>query len=549
MRSKGELFSTTGDGLAKVTTDGWVSRAGDRFRDQFDTEPGRWRDAGADWHTAAGALEGFADDLENAQQRARWAESEHARGEQMTRDAKAAYDADVSRAQGEAARDRAAGMTVNLTIAPFQDPGEQVRQGALHELASARSDLDAAAHLCASGVKAGCSHAPAKRKWYEKVGGAVAGFFEGAGEALLDLGKLAAFLTMPEVVIPMMLMDDIGKGMTAEEIAAKYKLKLEDAGNMLSFAVQHPGEFGKTLGKAVLDWDTWKDDPARALGHLLPDAVIAVLTAGSGTVATRGAKGLADGMKGLRAVERLQDLAGVRHLDDLRGVNRFDGPPGSMSEWTSKDFRSLDDQLADPSFHGSNRDIIEGDYDVLGGRQSPAEFRDDFQRTDADGRRQWDWENAAPDGGKVPGSERMLAPGETPKLDRIGGDNGEYFGRDGDSFGSRSLPPDRLNFERNHWEVNSEHPSLQDGSVRVEQSEVAPAFGQDGGGTQYRFLDAAGNAISQGELRAGDDPLIRIAQPDGGQGLGSGAAGAGATHGAVSLDRFLEDYLPQAAGR
>ena len=52
-----------------------------------------------------------------------------------------------------------------------------------------------------------------------------------------------------------------------------------------------PLEFGKNLGKAMLDWDTWADDPARALGHLLPDAIAAVATGGAGTAATRGAKG------------------------------------------------------------------------------------------------------------------------------------------------------------------------------------------------------------------------------------------------------------------
>ena len=327
MRSKGELFTQTGDGLAKITTGAWVSRSADRFKDKFDTEPGRWRDAGSDWRTAASALDDFADALADAQRRAAAAQKEHARGDQVTQDAKGAYDADVSRAKGEAARDRAAGMTVDLTILPFHDPGEAVRQGALSDLASAKSDLDAAAHTCASGVKAGCAHAPKKRSWLEKAGGAIGGFFAGAGEALLDIGKLAAFLTMPEIVIPMMLMNDLGKGMTAEEIAAKYKLKLEDAGNMLTFAVENPAEFGKTLGKAVLDWDTWKDDPARALGHLLPDAVIAVLTLGSGTAATRGAKGVTDGMKGLESLSKMDDLARLRRLDDvedLGAVNRLD---------------------------------------------------------------------------------------------------------------------------------------------------------------------------------------------------------------------------------
>ena len=88
MRSKAESFISTGDGLAKVTTDGWTSRAADRFRDKFDTEPERWRQSGDGFITAAGALEAYAGELESAQSRAEWAEKEYARGEQVTQDAK-----------------------------------------------------------------------------------------------------------------------------------------------------------------------------------------------------------------------------------------------------------------------------------------------------------------------------------------------------------------------------------------------------------------------------------------------------------------------------
>lgn len=372
MRTKGQLFAHTGDALARVTTDGWDSRAAEMFREKFDAEPGRWRDAGSDWQRAAAALEDWADALDDAKRRADWARREYARGDQVTRDARSAYDADVSRARSEAAQQEAAGYTVNLTILPFHDPGERVRQGALHEYAAAKADLDGAADACAAGVRAGCTHAPAKRNWLEKAGGAVAGFFKGAGEALLDLGKLAAFLAMPEVVIPMMLMDDLASGLTPEEIAAKYRLKLEDAVDIAKFAGEHPLEFGKTLGKAILDWDTWKDDPARAAGHLLPDAVIAVLTAGSGTVATRGAKAMTDGLDALRAVDRLDDLSGLRHLDDVPGshtidnfeaLHRFDDvPTGPQGTW-----RTLDDPDLEPWLDEVTRAHPELDRDGLRG--------------------------------------------------------------------------------------------------------------------------------------------------------------------------------------
>ena len=121
-------------------------------------------------------------------------------------------------------------------------------------------------------------------------------------------------------------------------------------------------------------------------------------------------------------------------------------------------------------------------------------------------------------------------------MDRIGGDTGSYFTDNDVPMSERGLPPDRLNFDRNQWDINRNHPDLQDGSVRIERSEVAPAFGQDGGGVQYRFIDSDGNALSQADLdRRGiiDNPYRFDA--------GNAAAGAAVTHGAVSADRMAEE--------
>ena len=289
----------------------------------------------------------------------------------------------------------------------------------------------------------------------------------------------------------------------------------------------------------------------------------AVATAGAGALATRGAKGGMDMLDGLADLNRLDNLSDLRHLDDLgdlRGPNRFDGPPERMFEWDPPDGsqRPLDKQMENPSFSPSNRDIVDGDYDVLGGRDTPKEFLDEFYKDtgNKDYPKDWDWENAAPNEGRVPGTERLLDPGDLPEIDRIGGPGGEYFGRDGDAMSERSLPPDRLNFPRNSWEINAEHPSIKDGSIRIEESEVAPAFGQDGGGLQYRFLDENGDAIKQGDL-AKDGIITKMEdlrvhpQPDtGGPGFDGrvAASGFGATYGLQSLDRFLADYaLPQGA--
>jgi hypothetical protein len=52
----------------------------------------------------------------------------------------------------------------------------------------------------------------------------------------------------------------------------------------LGHGVTHP----KELGKAALDWDTWAHDPARAVGHLIPNIALILATGGTGEAAETG---------------------------------------------------------------------------------------------------------------------------------------------------------------------------------------------------------------------------------------------------------------------
>ena len=57
--------------------------------------------------------------------------------------------------------------------------------------------------------------------------------------------------------------------------------RLRSLGSELAEAVTHP----VALVKATLDWDTWRSNPARAVGHLLPNLGVAL--AGGGAVTSR----------------------------------------------------------------------------------------------------------------------------------------------------------------------------------------------------------------------------------------------------------------------
>ena len=506
MRTKGQTFVDTGDALAKISTGGWTGRAADAFADKFEAEPERWRKAGDGFVDAAAALEAYADALDDAKRRADWAKDEYARGDEESESARSAYDADVSRARQEVADAAADGTHIPLTILPFKDPGDAIRKNALDELSSAKADLEKAAHIAADGVRAAATNAPEKRKWYEKIGAAVAGFLVGAGEAVWDL------LTMSPFGIVNLLLDahQLSTGdMTPEELAAKYRMSVESVGDMLDALREDPLEFGKQLGKGLLDWDTWADDPARAMGHLVPDAVAAFFTGGTATAATRGAKGTADALdalsdmsKGTRALDDLGDLSKADDLGDLSKLDNLDGldgPSGMHERSPDEDLPDLVDQMRDPSYSPDNRDIIEPDYDPLGGEATPEDFLAKYRKETGNPAypEDWDWPDNA---GAVPHSERIVDPADLGTLDRIGGPKGTYFSPEDTPFGQRSLPPDRLNFKRDSWDINLDDPRIANGDIRVESSDIAKAFGQDGGGTQYRFLDADGKALSRGQL-------------------------------------------------
>jgi len=319
MEQKGQLFHDTGDALSKIDVSGWTGRAADEFREAHDLEPDRWIKAGNGFTKAAAGLTTYAAELENAQSRAEWARTEYERGQRESDTARTQYSSYMDQMRSYWSR----GGTDQAQ--PFVDWGDPIQQEALQELAAARADLDSAAHTCAGQVRAGCADAPEEPNWLESGLKFVGGILEGAGEAVWDL------LTMVPFSPVNMVMDayKLATGdLTPEEMMKKYELSAENAWDMAkgiwTGLTTDPIGFGKELGKALLDWDTWADDPARAIGHLVPDAVIAVATAGTGALATRGAKGGIDAIDALADLTRLDDLADLNKLDNLSDLTRLD---------------------------------------------------------------------------------------------------------------------------------------------------------------------------------------------------------------------------------
>ncbi|OKL51061.1 putative T7SS-secreted protein [Buchananella hordeovulneris] len=310
-------YETIATSLGSIRAEGWKGRAADRFRERFDLEPDRWQKAADGFRQASDALSTFRTKLSEAKNIALQCREDYAAAQTETEYARKAYDADVEEGYRRKAEWEATNGpgTFTLTIVPFTDPGQPKREQAETKFTQAVTVLTEQANTAAQAVREACTHAPAQRSWWGEAAAAVGEFFGGAAEAVIGL------LTMPGTPISIIgELWKLGTGeLTLEEAAAKFSLGIEDAQAAFNAMTSNPGEFFKAMGKAILDWDTWADNPARAAGKLLPDAIVAVATAGSGAAATRGATGLQ------RLTSKADDLTDVvRVADDLGDIRKAD---------------------------------------------------------------------------------------------------------------------------------------------------------------------------------------------------------------------------------
>ena len=270
----------------------WVGPAGDAFRQVVDDEPGRYDTAAEAFAGTAAAIASYRTVLVDAQATARRAvalfEDAEATSAGWHRQV-AAYD--------RATRDPAAYHRPGPrrpARPPAYDPGsdDRARAGAL--LDDARERVRAAGDLAARRTEAAWADAPAEPRWWESAGHFVAEIGRGAWEATAGLAELAWSISTVR-----MMVDPAG-----------WQRDVTGLAEGLAYGVTHPVEFGK----AILDWDTWAESPGRAIGHLVPDLLITLATAGGGAAA-RGARAakaadeLADVGSTFRRLDRLEDAS------------------------------------------------------------------------------------------------------------------------------------------------------------------------------------------------------------------------------------------------
>ena len=88
-------------------------------------------------------------------------------------------------------------------------------------------------------------------------------------------------------------------------------------------------------------------------------------------------------------------------------------------------------------------------------------------------------------------SKKVLQPGEI--IDRYGYDSGYFVSPQGTPFEMRSLPADAISKPYHAYVVQK--------PVKVLSGEIAPWFGQPGGGIQYKFFKSIKKLIKKGVIR------------------------------------------------
>ena len=170
MKTCSESFDRVGESLGGVETEHWVGKAADRFRSRLGEEPRRWTGVADGFRSAAAALEGYAAALEAAQQAAQVCKENYEEGKRVSATAKADYDRDVSEGfQKKAAWEAQNGPgSYTLTITPFTDPGQALRDRAVADFQAVIEDLEKTGSDTEQAVAQAHADADPTRQWPNK---------------------------------------------------------------------------------------------------------------------------------------------------------------------------------------------------------------------------------------------------------------------------------------------------------------------------------------------------------------------------------------------
>jgi hypothetical protein len=234
----------------------WTGPASMTFASLLDQQPAAYTRAAQAMSSAASALRSHAAVLEAARQDA---------DDAVRLDVAAAHATLRWLCTGSPSEPRLAGSP--------GDPGRTARQQALDQVALATRRARESAASTATCLRHAAHQAPERPGFAERAARSVGGFVRdvelGTTETVTSAASLALRLDPGRLV-----RDPVG-----------YTGDVATTGAGVAHVVSRPEE----LAAAVADVDTWRESRGRWVGHLLPDVLLGLTTAGAAPVAERSA--------------------------------------------------------------------------------------------------------------------------------------------------------------------------------------------------------------------------------------------------------------------
>ncbi|RJQ70558.1 hypothetical protein D5S17_28940 [Pseudonocardiaceae bacterium YIM PH 21723] len=287
-------------GMKRIDSSHWEGQAADKFREFFHPQPGKWNTAGDAFTKPARALQNYAAMLQTGQADAGRALQLWQQGTEESEKSRTAHNQKVKAYNEKAdAYNRGEGDHPGPTPGAWVDPGKAKKDEAKRILDAARRKTKQAADDAAKAFKTGTELAPEKPSFWGRVGRGLADegtavltqgadLVVGAYEGLKGLGDLYETLSPTSI---QNLMNPLRYARNIEGLVT----------GIYQQATTDPQKFAETL----IDLDTWKDSPGKALGHLVPDIAIGAATGGAGAAAMAAADGVTAGLaSGAAAVGR-----------------------------------------------------------------------------------------------------------------------------------------------------------------------------------------------------------------------------------------------------
>ena len=314
MMARAEEFGNIHSGLSSLSADGWEGRAADHFRSKFKVQIQGWVDAQEAFSSASEAYSSYASTLASAQSqcdgiRVRWEQGRNAVQQAQNNQADA---------RSQAAAD---GGSPVFDASCDEGPGRSAMAAAVADFQTLVDQVNEAGDLLITALNAGIAKLP-ERTWWDSVKRTVGSILGGAFEAVVEVLKLVWKLGGGEGMwdFGRVLMGD----MTLDEYNIKHKeIPAETLAAMAKALWNDPVGFMTAVGKSLIDWDTWTDDPGRAIGHLLPDVVLALATMGGSAGVSAGEKALTGTARALRIGKEVFKAILPISPDDVRSLAKL----------------------------------------------------------------------------------------------------------------------------------------------------------------------------------------------------------------------------------